>query len=233
MDMAATSGFAFSNSGRAIMASAAASVVSAGTKRGPHEYVESDPIHHTSALPKEQAVGWPPIAQFRRRSKIPSNPRHSVDDEEECVQQTNKSVQNQNQNQKQGSSLYVKVNMDGVPIGRKVDLNVHESYETLAFALEEMFQRPANVNGQNAGQISLQKAHSVANEAKRSRLLDGSSDFVLTYEDKEGDWMLVGDVPWRMFVNTVKRLKIMKTTDANGLGPRCPEKLNRHKSKPV
>lgn len=28
------------------------------------------------------------------------------------------------------------------------------------------------------------------------RLLDGSSDFVLTYEDKEGDWMLVGDVPW-------------------------------------
>lgn len=32
---------------------------------------------------------------------------------------------------------------------------------------------------------------------KSSRLLDGSSDFVLTYEDKEGDWMLVGDVPWR------------------------------------
>lgn len=26
--------------------------------------------------------------------------------------------------------------------------------------------------------------------------LDGSSEFVLTYEDKEGDWMLVGDVPW-------------------------------------
>lgn len=30
-----------------------------------------------------------------------------------------------------------------------------------------------------------------------SKLLDGSSEFVLTYEDKEGDWMLVGDVPWR------------------------------------
>lgn len=29
-----------------------------------------------------------------------------------------------------------------------------------------------------------------------SRLLDGSSEHVLTYEDKEGDWMLVGDVPW-------------------------------------
>ena len=32
---------------------------------------------------------------------------------------------------------------------------------------------------------------------QRSKLLDGSSEFVLTYEDKEGDWMLVGDVPWR------------------------------------
>ena len=29
-----------------------------------------------------------------------------------------------------------------------------------------------------------------------SKLLHGSSDLVLTYEDKEGDWVLVGDVPW-------------------------------------
>ena len=33
--------------------------------------------------------------------------------------------------------------------------------------------------------------------AESSKLLDGSSEFVLTYEDKDGDWMLVGDVPWR------------------------------------
>ena len=26
-------------------------------------------------------------------------------------------------------------------------------------------------------------------------LVDGS-EYVLTYEDKDGDWMLVGDVPW-------------------------------------
>lgn len=32
--------------------------------------------------------------------------------------------------------------------------------------------------------------------ANPSKLLDDSSEFVLTYEDKEGDWMLVGDVPW-------------------------------------
>ena len=32
---------------------------------------------------------------------------------------------------------------------------------------------------------------------ERHFLLSDESDFVLTYEDKDGDWMLVGDVPWR------------------------------------
>ena len=36
----------------------------------------------------------------------------------------------------------------------------------------------------------------MTDSAKASKLLDGSSEFVLTYEDKDGDWMLVGDVPW-------------------------------------
>lgn len=43
-------------------------------------------------------------------------------------------------------SKFVKVNMDGVPIGRKVDLNAYVCYETLAQALEDMFQRPASFN---------------------------------------------------------------------------------------
>ena len=32
-------------------------------------------------------------------------------------------------------------------------------------------------------------------ESKLKDLLDGA-EYVLTYEDKDGDWMLVGDVPW-------------------------------------
>lgn len=32
-------------------------------------------------------------------------------------------------------------------------------------------------------------------ETKLRDLLHGS-EYVLTYEDKDGDWMLVGDVPW-------------------------------------
>lgn len=33
------------------------------------------------------------------------------------------------------------------------------------------------------------------NESHLIDLVHGS-EYVLTYEDKDGDWMLVGDVPW-------------------------------------
>jgi len=56
---------------------------------------------------------------------------------------------------------------------------------------------------------------------------------VLTYEDKEGDWMLVGDVPWGMFLTSVKRLRIMRTSEANGLGTRFQERNERQRSKPI
>jgi hypothetical protein len=52
-------------------------------------------------------------------------------------------------------------------------------------------------SGQSGPQTPMERGHVGANDPKQSRLLDSSSDFVLTYEDKEGDWMLVGDVPWR------------------------------------
>ena len=35
------------------------------------------------------------------------------------------------------------------------------------------------------------------NETKlQADLVSGSDEYVPTYEDKDGDWMLVGDVPW-------------------------------------
>jgi auxin-responsive protein IAA len=49
-------------------------------------------------------------------------------------------------------------------------------------------------------------------------------EYVLTYEDKDGDWMLVGDVPWEMFTDSCRRLRIMKGSDAIGLAPRAGEK---------
>ncbi|XP_021742257.1 auxin-responsive protein IAA4-like isoform X2 [Chenopodium quinoa] len=38
-----------------------------------------------------------------------------------------------------------------------------------------------------------------------------------TYEDKDGDWMLVGDVPWEMFIGSCKRLRLIKGSEVKGL----------------
>ncbi|ONH93440.1 hypothetical protein PRUPE_8G232400 [Prunus persica] len=94
---------------------------------------------------------------------------------------------------------YVKVSVDGAPYLRKIDLKVYKSYPELLKALENMF------NLSNIGNYSETQGY-----------INGS-DFAPTYEDKDGDWMLVGDVPWNMFVSSCKRLRIMKGTEARGL----------------
>ncbi|XP_038995642.1 auxin-responsive protein IAA12-like isoform X2 [Hibiscus syriacus] len=175
------------------------SVAVSGTKRS------AESISHDSGSPTavSQVVGWPPIRAYRVNSFV-NQAKTQRGDEEVKPKYDLKKKHNFNGNEK-GHLGFVKVNMDGIPIGRKVDLNSHSSYETLAQALEDMFLRSAN---------SLEKEPLTM----ASKLLDGSSEFVLTYEDKEGDWMLVGDVPWRMFVSSVRRLRIMRTSEANGLG---------------
>lgn len=92
---------------------------------------------------------------------------------------------------------YVKVSMDGAAYLRKIDLNLYKSYTELLKALENMFKCSIGVYSEREGY--------------------NGSDYVPTYEDKDGDWMLAGDVPWDMFINSCKRLRIMKGSDAKGL----------------
>ncbi|XP_019082819.1 PREDICTED: auxin-responsive protein IAA15-like isoform X1 [Camelina sativa] len=86
---------------------------------------------------------------------------------------------------------YVKVAVDGAAYLRKIDLEMYDCYGQLFTALENMFQ----------GIITICK---VTTELERK------GEFVATYEDKDGDWMLVGDVPWMMFVESCKRVRLMK-----------------------
>lgn len=81
-----------------------------------------------------------------------------------------------NESDHEGHGMYVKVSMDGAPYLRKIDLSCYKGYSELLKALEMMFK------------------FSVGEYFER----DGykGSDFVPTYEDKDGDWMLIGDVPW-------------------------------------
>ncbi|GMH20868.1 hypothetical protein Nepgr_022710 [Nepenthes gracilis] len=110
-----------------------------------------------------------------------------------------------------GGAAFVKVSMDGAPYLRKVDLKIYKGYQELSNALGNMF------SSFTVGMIDFM------NVCKLMDLLNGS-DYVPTYEDKDGDWMLVGDVPWEMFVESCKRLRIMRGKEAIGLAPRAMEK---------
>ncbi|XP_020238248.1 auxin-induced protein 22B [Cajanus cajan] len=97
----------------------------------------------------------------------------------------------------EGAGIYVKVSMDGAPYLRKIDLRVYGAYTQLLKALENMFKL-------TIGEYSEKEGYK-------------GSEYAPTYEDKDGDWMLVGDVPWDMFVTSCKRLRIMKGSEARGL----------------
>ncbi|CAN1289794.1 Auxin-responsive protein IAA9 [Linum perenne] len=155
---------------------------------------------------RAQVVGWPPIRSFRKNSLSTSKNTEEVDGKAGAT------------------ALYVKVSMDGAPYLRKVDLRNYSAYKELSSALEKMF------SCFTIGQYGTHGAsgREMLTESKLKDLLHGS-EYVLTYEDKDGDWMLVGDVPWEMFIETCKRLRIMKGSDAIGLAPRAVEKSRMKK----
>ncbi|XP_028965154.1 auxin-responsive protein IAA8-like [Malus domestica] len=97
--------------------------------------------------------------------------------------------------------LYVKVSMDGAPYLRKVDLKTYGSYLELSLAMEKMF---------SCFTIGHCGSHGDSRDGlSESRLdLPHGAEYVLTYEDKDGDWMLVGDVPREMFTDSCKRMRI-------------------------
>ncbi|KAL0319271.1 UNVERIFIED_CONTAM: Auxin-responsive protein IAA27 [Sesamum angustifolium] len=171
------------------------SVKEISTVKAAEEEEKKNESGNTAPASKAQVVGWPPIRSFRKNTLATNSPKNS-----EVAG-------------KSGSGcLYVKVSMEGAPYLRKIDLKTYRSYAELSSALEKMFSCfTIGQYGQGlAGQERLSESHLMD-------LLHGS-EYVLTYEDKDGDWMLVGDVPWEMFTDSCKRLRIMKGSDAIGLG---------------
>ncbi|XP_023523133.1 auxin-induced protein 22B-like, partial [Cucurbita pepo subsp. pepo] len=66
--------------------------------------------------------------------------------------------------------MFIKVSMDGAPFLRKVDLKIYGGYPELLQALEIMFKF-------SLGKFCEREGYN-------------ESEFVPTYEDKDGDWML-------------------------------------------
>ncbi|OWM87847.1 hypothetical protein CDL15_Pgr019431 [Punica granatum] len=124
---------------------------------------------------KAQVVGWPPVRSYRKNMMA----QKSSKDESPIDQKLSTA----------SAAAFVKVSMDGAPYLRKVDLKMYNSYDQLSDALGKMFSSFTMGNYGAQGMIDFM------NESKLMDLLN-SSEYVPTYEDKDGDWMLVGDVPW-------------------------------------
>ncbi|KAI4379932.1 hypothetical protein MLD38_006168 [Melastoma candidum] len=140
-------------------------------------------------------VGWPPVATFRKniacsrsRRQRPSEPEESSFKEEIGEGHGNVS-----------EHAFVKVYMDGYPIGRKIDLHAYDGYEKLSFAINDLFE----------GLLADDEADKEPFDG--SDLCASKGEHTLVYEDNEGDQILVGDVPWNMFVSAARKLRVLKS----------------------
>ncbi|KAI8532020.1 hypothetical protein RHMOL_Rhmol11G0180500 [Rhododendron molle] len=88
-----------------------------------------------------------------------------------------------------------KVHMQGIAVGRAVDLTRLDSYEDLMCKLEEMFE----IEGELCGL------------AKKWKVV---------YTDDEDDMMMVGDDPWHEFCSMVRKIFIYTNEEVNKLSPK-------------
>lgn len=90
----------------------------------PHKPVSAN---HLPSAPS--VVGWPPIRSFRKNIAPSNSAKSSSENKKTEIRSSTSS-----------SSTLVKINMDGIPFGRKVDLKTHDSYSKLSSAVNELFR---------------------------------------------------------------------------------------------
>ncbi|KAL1809468.1 hypothetical protein DCAR_0729010 [Daucus carota subsp. sativus] len=88
-----------------------------------------------------------------------------------------------------------KVQMQGIAVGRAVDLALVEGYDDLITELERMFE--------------------IKGELKERK------NWQVVYTDREGDMMLVGDDPWLEFCGIAKKIFIYTTEEVKKMSGNC------------
>ncbi|XP_021888215.1 LOW QUALITY PROTEIN: auxin response factor 1-like [Carica papaya] len=100
-----------------------------------------------------------------------------------------------------------KVHMQGIAVGRAVDLTRFDCYDDLLKKLEEMF----DIEGELSGSMKKWK---------------------VVYTDDEDDMMMVGDEPWHEFCSIVRKIYIYTSEEVKKLSPKTKFLVNEE-VKPV
>ncbi|XP_047311791.1 auxin-responsive protein IAA14-like [Impatiens glandulifera] len=183
-----------------------ASSTSSCSKQQQQQQQQDDHGHNHSPSSKAQVVGWPPVRSHRKNvmtQKIKNKKKVEYLEDEEKMSTTSGSASGCCSNNKVAlvavaAAALVKVSMDGAPYLRKVDLRMYGDYQQLSNALANMFSSFIGGGGSEGRMINNNNNNKI-----------DLYNYVHTYEDKDGDWMLVGDVPWEMFVHSCRRLRII------------------------
>ncbi|XP_022716380.1 auxin response factor 1-like [Durio zibethinus] len=125
------------------------------------------------------------------RSDLPSI---SCDPEKSCLRSPQESQSNQIRS-------CTKVHMQGMAVGRAVDLTRFDCYDDLLRKLEEMF----DIKGQLCG---------------------SAKNWQVVYTDDEDDRMMVGDDPWNEFCCMVRKIFIYTSEEVKKLSPKIKLPVN-------
>ncbi|GMI96250.1 auxin response factor 9 [Hibiscus trionum] len=125
--------------------------------------------------------------------------KDSKEKQQEQLQVSAKDIQNRQSSNSTRSRT--KVQMQGVAVGRAVDLTTLAGYDQLIDELEKMFDIKGELQPRNKWEI--------------------------VYTDDEGDMMLVGDDPWPEFCNMVRRIFICSSQDVKKMttGSKLPTSI--------
>ncbi|OAY78440.1 Auxin-responsive protein IAA27 [Ananas comosus] len=102
--------------------------------------------------PLAAVVGWPPVREFRRNLVSTNLPKSAMNDHEKGATSAKPAAENIDDNDDDDDNsnvmkrrtesrptMFVKVNMEGYVVGRKINLRAHDSYESLSRAVQKMF----------------------------------------------------------------------------------------------
>ncbi|KAL8041033.1 hypothetical protein ABFX02_10G139200 [Erythranthe guttata] len=95
----------------------------------------------------------------------------------------------------------VTVVLEGRSICQRISLHKHGSYQSLAWALRQMF-----VDIINYDNTDIINNDGIINNLDISNAVPGH---LVAYEDMENDLLLVGDLNWKDFVRVAKRIRIL------------------------
>lgn len=84
-------------------------------------------------------MGWPPVRAFRRNLGFHNQTRPVTTSEAKVEDIHVENKESKASESQEGQTKFVKVNMDGCTVGRKIDLKLHDGYNSLSHALQKMF----------------------------------------------------------------------------------------------